>query len=350
MMTIHKAKGLEAHTVFLPMCHWGLKRDGEEIWCSPTVPPYDGLPILPVTTGYKMEESIYREDYRQELDRQLIDNLNLLYVAFTRPQNNLLVYSAVSAKSSDGLSTVGELVAQMCGFTQFDPSEDQELWQEQAVLTGQKSVSASRQGAQCTDRFHPEVGSVEVPFTHCGERMNFRQSNESMRFLLPPDKDPDIERSRQDYILLGNLGHQVLSVIHTEADVDGALRSLSQQGMMTPSQERELRRLFAAAFGSPQVAGWFDGSWTVYREATILERRDGALCERRPDRVMMKDGETLVVDFKFGRPRAQYHEQVTEYMALLRRMGHARVKGYLWYVREARVEEVTPPNFRLKAL
>ena len=38
---------------------------------------------------------------------------------------------------------------------------------------------------------------------------------------------------------------------------------------------------------------------------------------RRPDRVMMKDGEVIVVDFKFGKKRKTYNKQVKEYMDLL---------------------------------
>lgn len=53
---------------------------------------------------------------------------------------------------------------------------------------------------------------------------------------------------------------------------------------------------------------------------------------RRPDRVMMKDDETIVVDFKFGKKKEEYHTQVREYISLLNEMGHPNVKGYLWYV------------------
>ena len=55
----------------------------------------------------------------------------------------------------------------------------------------------------------------------------------------------------------------------------------------------------------------------------------------------MGDGQrTLVVDFKFGRPRPEYHEQVREYMHLLQQMGHPNVEGYLWYVYANKIEKV----------
>lgn len=47
---------------------------------------------------------------------------------------------------------------------------------------------------------------------------------------------------------------------------------------------------------------------------------------------MMKGDETIVVDFKFGKKKEEYHTQVREYISLLNEMGHPNVKGYLWYV------------------
>ena len=72
----------------------------------------------------------------------------------------------------------------------------------------------------------------------------------------------------------------------------------------------------------------------------VQKDADGNMKERRPDRVMTDGHETHVVDFKFGSPKAEYHEQVREYMTLLSSMGMPNVKGWLWYVYNNKVEEV----------
>jgi CRISPR/Cas system-associated exonuclease Cas4 (RecB family) len=55
----------------------------------------------------------------------------------------------------------------------------------------------------------------------------------------------------------------------------------------------------------------------------------------------MTDGkEMIVVDFKFGRPKEEYSQQVREYMNLLSDMGHRNIKGYLWYVYSNKIESV----------
>ena len=55
---------------------------------------------------------------------------------------------------------------------------------------------------------------------------------------------------------------------------------------------------------------------------------------------MMKDGEVVVVDFKFGGPNNKYNKQVVDYMQLLSKMGYEKISGYLWYVEEGRIEQV----------
>ena len=52
----------------------------------------------------------------------------------------------------------------------------------------------------------------------------------------------------------------------------------------------------------------------------------------RPDRVMTDGERTIVVDYKFGTPRADHVKQIGEYMRLLDDMGYMKIKGCLWYV------------------
>ena len=80
--------------------------------------------------------------------------------------------------------------------------------------------------------------------------------------------------------------------------------------------------------------------YILFNECTILSVEDGNVVERRPDRVMTNGQEWVVVDFKFGSPKDEYHNQVREYMQLLVNMGHTNIKGYLWFVYSNKIEEV----------
>ena len=101
----------------------------------------------------------------------------------------------------------------------------------------------------------------------------------------------------------------------------------------TFEQEAEITRIARKALTQPQICKWFDGTWEVINECSIIyPLADGTVKTERPDRVMQKDGQVVVLDFKFGRKKAEYQQQVAGYMKLLREMGHKQVEGYVWYV------------------
>lgn len=137
--------------------------------------------------------------------------------------------------------------------------------------------------------------------------------------------------------------HTLFSAIQTPDDVDNAITRLVFDGIInTPEQEAEIRTLVRKAFANPAVQEWYDGSWQVLAERDIIWMEQNQLCNRRPDRVMIRSNQVIVVDFKFGKPRQSYQKQVNGYMQLLVRMGHKKehIRGYLWYVDENRIEEV----------
>ena len=90
-----------------------------------------------------------------------------------------------------------------------------------------------------------------------------------------------------------------------------------------------------------RVKDWFSDRWQLFNECSILRLNEqNEVVERRPDRVMTDGKETHVVDFKFGRPKPEYLEQVREYMQLLKQMQMPNVHGWLWYVYSNKIEEV----------
>ena len=48
---------------------------------------------------------------------------------------------------------------------------------------------------------------------------------------------------------------------------------------------------------------------------------------------MIREGQALVIDYKFGlRQETAYETQLKSYAGLLRDMGYGKVEAYLWYV------------------
>ena len=61
---------------------------------------------------------------------------------------------------------------------------------------------------------------------------------------------------------------------------------------------------------------------------------------QRPDRVMTRGKEAVVVDYKFGRENNGHKEQIEHYMSVLGEMGYTSIKGYIWYVSQEKIVQI----------
>ena len=334
ILTIHKSKGLAFHTVLLPYCDWAIEKDhlDELLWCEPKVAPYNEVPLIPVplSSGKTVKNSIYAQDYEQEHLQRRIENLNLLYVAFTRAQQNLYIW-AQAKDTMPAEPTIGDLIRQ--GLQQLNDGnlskeEEQDVWYYAVTASKAKPRAAHPEGPKNPLEIHPTTEFVELQ--SFDTNIEFLQSNQAKDFLA----DNEEEEQQESYISQGKLLHRLFANIQTTADIDAALLDFEQQGLIAAGKPTEsLRKLIDKRMENPVVAKWFDGSWQLFNECTILSRnQEGILCPQRPDRVMVRDGKAVVVDFKFGKPQQRYHEQVAHYADLLTRMGYQPVEAYLWYV------------------
>lgn len=371
VLTVHSAKGLEASHLFIPFCSWVLSKDQERLWvpargrvgvdCAA-----DALPLIPVKQSSRMQEcKEYREFYDREKRAQLVDNLNLLYVALTRAADNLYVYTTVLLQHVNGTKdeclTVGDVLFSALADERVEGGvtlreELLDAWEGCGESTPAVAhytlgitpyIQAGRNGGRNTPfSYSADADSRIIAdsfFTN--DAVSFRQSQESELYTpFAADGAP----TKLDRINAGNLRHSILSEVTCSADLDRVVDKYLAKGLIETHTEAlaikgEIERAWAP--GS-KMGEWFDGTWEVWREATILcpprlSDRLGVNGELRPDRVMIKGNRAIVLDYKFGKPDdAKYHRQVRGYIEVLRLMGYTDVRGYLWYGFENRLEEV----------
>ncbi len=335
ILSIHKSKGLEFHTVLIPFCDWKLENETNDqlVWCVPEDEPYNAISLVPVNYSSLMAESVYRDDYLQERLQLWVDNLNLLYVAFTRAGKNLILWSKQGQRNTmSELLTYALSDVSKQGIGQWDEAES-------IYECGGPCVHDDKQEKNTSNKLAQKPRKLPVHMESMLHEVEFRQSNRSADFIAGIEE----AESSQRFINHGRLLHTLFSAIETEADIDNAIAQLVFDGVIGQAEtEEEIRALTRRAFALPQVKDWYSGSWELFNECDIIWQENGELKTRRPDRVMMRNGEVIVVDFKFGKPNKKYNSQVQEYMQLLARMGYetANINGYLWYVEEERIENV----------
>lgn len=363
LITIHKSKGLEYDNVLIPFCDWELeKTNGNTIWCpgDNKEKPYGELPLIPIDFSKKMLGTVFEDDYKEEHLQNTVDNMNLLYVAFTRAGKNLFITGKKASKSiftnlQNGNTAIDrsqiiqlvfdDLANELDGATLDDAGDKEPISFEFGTLTDCEERVKQEKSTENPFELTPKTHKLKIEtFPH---PVSFRQSNKSHDFINGEDIDPsDTNR----YIKVGNILHQLFSTILTEADIEPRLKELEQEGVIYNDEvtSRELQNKIANALKNEKVKDWFSSRWKLFNECTILDydKESGDIYEHRPDRVMTDGKEIIVVDFKFGKPREEYHEQVQRYMSLLMRMGYEKVSGYIWYV--VRNEIVPTPILPLK--
>ena len=343
LLSIHKSKGLEFAHVIIPFCDWQLeKTQGNILWCRPDEVPFDDLPIVPVDSAPKqLMGTIYEDDYQREHLQNTVDNLNLLYVAFTRASQSLFVIGKRNAPKSRSMliEQVLPLIVQEKAEATLSgiDNENDAIRFTYGTLIPQK-VKVHKDSP---NPFLQKITPVGINILTFDNPLSFRQSNRSKDFIALQDEENDELQQRQ-YIQMGSILHQVFSTIRTAADIDSALKRLQLEGVLYDEQVTadKVAAMLRKRLQNSRVADWFSDRWTLFNECTILTVEDGNIVERRPDRVMTNGKEWVVIDFKFGSPKDEYHDQVREYMALLTDMGHTNIKGYLWFVYSNRIEEV----------
>ena len=341
ILSIHKSKGLEYKYVICPFCDWQLEKSGNSIWCTPSEPPFNELPIAPIDYSQKqMMGTIYEPDYLHEHLQNTVDNLNLLYVAFTRACQGLYVIGKRGGKNlrSALIEQCLPLIVEKLPEASLEGMEDN---QQPLRFTFGSYVKETEKNEKTvsSNPFLQPSSPLSVPFEYRESKVSFRQSNSSQAFTQEAD---DEAAQQQSYIQIGSILHHIFSTIRTADDIDDALEQLQFDGILYDDQitPKHISLMLQNRLSNPRVADWFSHRWTLFNECTILSLANGEVQERRPDRVMTDGTNWVVVDFKFGHPKPEYPEQVREYMNLLASMGHHNIHGYLWYVYSNQIEEV----------
>ncbi|MCD8302295.1 MAG: UvrD-helicase domain-containing protein [Prevotellaceae bacterium] len=360
ILTIHSAKGLQYHTVFIPYCEYSVERNNynDFLWCSPSQEPLGALGSLPISERKELALSFFRQDYFQEHANKRADELNVLYVAFTRAEENLLVWgeSRGEMEADKTNETVGDLIAQClplspeglysCGAPQPYRAKEKDYGAKRLSLpvggglVGSQKMSALRSSA---NRLNPTRRTVGAAMCSYEGKMEFRQSRPARQFISESADTGQGENGELSYVERGKLLHYIFSQIRTASDIPHVVADMCQRGIIATAEEGALVQAMAeAGLQNEQVSDWFSPGYQLFTECPILSLDDEArLVERRPDRVMVGRGKVIVVDFKFGKPRPEYHAQVAEYVALLSAMHpSAEVEGYLWYVYDNKIESV----------
>ena len=313
VMTIHKSKGLQFPIVFMPFMEWKMKPEANKpktLWVSTNEEPFKPYCPLPVPLNEAMAKTYFSAEYKQEITQYYLDNLNLLYVALTRPEQRF--YGFCPTMDSEKINSIGALL----------PAVLKAGWAWQEFDTFE--LGATAPPVQKKKNKTTPISLSRILSGPWNERISIATKGKGKMDAFTLDES---DRSVLD---LGLLIHGLLQEIDTVDDIDSALQRLEFEGMVEPAEKDTLRALLDYLTQHRDTSFLFEKGWDVKNENDIL-LPDGTVL--RPDRVMFRQGQAIVVDYKTGLPHESHAKQVQEYAHVLSQMGVLDIQKYILYLR-----------------
>lgn len=335
IMTIHKSKGLAFDVVIMPYFKMPLTHSNFNIpllWSNAAANAFGYKGPLPVSATSKLNGTLFEKDFQMETLDETVDALNMAYVAFTRPREELIVF-AEKTKYKNNISDILysyslELADDsFCGFSRlnrsFELGTDDEKVEVEGFSIG-KPLDAESNAALKEEKRKKEAQEDSVETYILGNQLERGLDRKRTQISLQSGSIDDELTLRDNGILM----HDIFASINSVEDAERL-------------QDVEIREQVLEMLSFVEERGWFSDKYRVYRECSIILPSGKIL---RPDRVLVDGDTAIVIDYKFGEYTAgnkKYHKQVQEYMQLLMDMGFSSVNGYLWYPNESVVETVS---------
>lgn len=318
IMTIHKSKGLEFPVVIYPEAIIDLDEKlnaskAAEEWLRPEDLGFEAIPNLDKVL-FKLDSKaesmgdIAPKLVKKEKESNQLDNLNLLYVAFTRAVQRLYVIAKqgkadkpnvildfLKDKNDHQVPDNNALVYRF-GNPDFMKPKEKEKEEKKELTT--ESVAG--------DWF----SKIKV------------DSNPTM-----------VWQSKSDKLLpreWGELVHQILAKIRTINDIEQVLSPVISDGTINQETSAWIQERFMQMSQHPQIAPAFDLSAQVKTECEILHQ--GKVL--RLDRYVELADAIYLIDYKTGQKEEEHLNQVHTYANALREMTDKEIRGYLVYLAE----------------
>lgn len=336
IMTIHKSKGLEFKCVHIPFANWKMVSFKGLEWFNtngniPGIDPANVPPMIPLQPSSMLENTQFEEQYLQRCREQLLDELNVLYVALTRAADELSVILRQSEQKTEPQS-VNELMIAGLDSIEMDRHESEKKEddsdQKQPVVfsIGKPTLPGASEKEEPT-ALEPRSTSSMEPYTTLPRK--------DLWDKLEIDRQLDYSSARERGILL----HDVLAGIHHSSDLDKSINRMSYRSVLPPEEAEEIRLHLRNEFNKDHIAPWFDGFQKAICERDIVVNNTVL---GRPDRIVWTaDGHIDIIDYKFGVEKPKlYARQVNRYMEYLRSMGYDNVRGFIWYVDSGKITPV----------
>lgn len=309
ILTIHKSKGLEFPVVIMPYAEEDFsKKPREKLWLDADDPQL-GLPKVLVDSSSAVMQfgESAREVYAAKKQEELLDNVNVLYVALTRAEEQLYIISSLNL-TNKGEPKPNTLSGFFLGYLMekgiFDPAKTEYTFGDPARLsTTERSVRAA------------------YPIAKVPRPLNFQAIRIARR-------EASMWGSRQqEAIAYGTMLHDILATVRTADDIEWAVQDAVSSGWLAPDQVETVVSNIQGIVSHPELEAFFASDISILNERDIVTPNGIS----RPDRIVLSARTARLLDYKTGSQSPAHVRQIEQYATILSEMGYDVVKKALVY-------------------
>ena len=258
----------------------------------------------------KVLVKVLRHVFNLKKQEELLDNINVLYVALTRAEEQLYVISQSLKERKDG-----EFPSNMASFF---------------------IKYLIHKGVYDPDKLEYEFGD-KTRLSKSTELIDLVKTIPVVLDVLNPKNIKIAQREslmwgthQQEAIAYGNIVHEILAFVKDKSDVDLAITKAIENGLITIDQVDMVLKSLQEIVNHPELSICFDGNYTVLNEQTIVQKEGRIL---KPDRIVLTPNkEAYLLDYKTGAINSKYTQQIQEYQDAIEDLGYKVLKKALVYI------------------
>ncbi|NMM49119.1 UvrD-helicase domain-containing protein [Marinigracilibium pacificum] len=328
ILTIHKSKGLEFRIVIIPFLIGEFQSASgfikNYLWLNslPEIP--QDLPFYPFEISSRLKESLYAKDYAEESILSYIDTFNTVYVALTRAEEGLYIFSEQSIPKSGEIKRIEHLVSRL--FEEFPEQLPGEFDVENKIYRqGELKSYPEKPAGYSGSYLNP------LPVSTWNNKLLIRQS----RALVFEKSEEKLER-----INLGIAAHNFLARLENLNEVDSQLEEFANETGLRSEEYIKIKEMVSGALSNQQIRSWFDSNKRILSERPLILTNGSQV---RPDKLLFDDekNEVEIIDFKTGEEKSEDENQVRKYASYLENAGYKVAGISLCYIGEGvKIKEV----------
>ena len=318
--SLHKAKGLAYPVVIIPFADWSVEPQRNSLlWgkLPADIPFAAAIPTAVVNMSKRLEETPLQEQYRHEMEKTFIENLNMLYVGFTRPQDRLYIIAQVKDfKSVTNQKNISFLLHRYL--------QHLDLWQDdQYCYQLAKGTPTVKSATPLTDNLFAVEEFASYNWT---QRLKLKQhANNVFDFA-----------TQQEHQRINRKLHYALSRITTAKELGFALKQLVNEGIISSKETAELRSMLNRIIQHPHLSRYFSKDILIEKEKEILNVRASRY---KPDRIVFDGTKVVLLDFKAPPFTQEHADNLNFYAGLFRELLFTEIECVLYYFDVEEVEQ-----------